>query len=510
MEWPIYFKNILRVGNLKSNVGVVTLWTERDVVANALKKSDYAVVGNLYAAAGINHMLRNIFANPRIRYLLMWGADMSQSGHALLKFMQKGIGPDYAIKETRGEIEKEIPLKAIKDFRKNVRIIDLRGKPLNMIADSIRSLPQLPPFAHVPQIFPQAKPQVTELPAESAGFRAEADTVAQTWLKIINLISLYGKTERSRYSSNNQLKEVLNLTAVVNREHPEEEYFPHYLPFSRDELKSYYPEMTTSRRIPGVAYNYGHRMRKYFGIDQIEKIKKLLKQRPFSKKAVAVLYDPKKDWADADGGDTPCLTQIMARVAAGKLYLTGAFRSQDMFHGWPRNAFALHQIQKEIADYLRLPMAPLITITHSAHIYADDWQTAAAILQDNYLSELKYEPRFPHLKLDPRGNWLIDVDYKAGFTPGQFYCAPAHTYAIKQRVRSLKGKIIARHFPDATMSRPDWVIEGRTAKEVYWQIVDWERLVLPSHCFLIGEELTKAEIALRMNISFKMDAPLVL
>jgi len=37
-EWPVYFKNILRVGNLESNVGVVTLWTERDVVEKAILK----------------------------------------------------------------------------------------------------------------------------------------------------------------------------------------------------------------------------------------------------------------------------------------------------------------------------------------------------------------------------------------------------------------------------------------------------------------------------------------
>jgi thymidylate synthase len=105
------------------------------------------------------------------------------------------------------------------------------------------------------------------LPSEEVGFRAEGDTVAQTWLKIINLITKYGKTEKTRYASNNQLKEILNLTAVIRKENPDQEYFPHYLPFSYNELKAYYPEMMTNRVIPGVAYNYGYRMRTYFKID---------------------------------------------------------------------------------------------------------------------------------------------------------------------------------------------------------------------------------------------------
>jgi thymidylate synthase len=179
-EWPIYFKNILRVGEIDSNVGVVTLWTERDVIQKRLDKKDYCVIGNLYAAAGINHMLRNIFANPNIRYLVMWGADMSQSGHALLKFMQNGIDDKYQIVGGRGEIEKEIGRSAVEDFRKHIEVIDLRGKPMAMVKETIAKLPKKEPFAKKPCLFPPAKPQISSLPSEEVGFRAEGDTVAQT------------------------------------------------------------------------------------------------------------------------------------------------------------------------------------------------------------------------------------------------------------------------------------------------------------------------------------------
>lgn len=506
MDWPILYKNILRVGNIRSPVGVVTLWTERDVIAHALDKKNYCAVGNLYAVAGINHMMRNIFANPAIRYLILWGADMSGSGHALLKFMQLGIDRQYAIIGVKGEIEKEIPREAIEEFRQRVELIDLRGKPLSVLKEIIETLPKKPPFAPKPRFFPPSQPSATSFPSEDVGFRAEGATVVQTWLKIINMISRYGKTEKTRYASNNQLKEILNLTAVVTDENPDKEYFPQYLPFSYQELKAYYPEIMTSRVIPGVSYNYGHRMRIYFTVDQIAEIKKLLASRPFSKKAIAITYDPRKDWKDANVGDTPCLTQLLCRVTGDKLLLTAHFRSQDMFHGWPRNAYALRKLQKDIADSIRLSMGPLSTITHSAHMYADDWKTAETILADNFLKELNYQPRYPHLELDPRGNWIIDVAYDTDYSPDPFYAAPLYTYAVKGY--PLKGKITATLYPDERMSRPLVTFEGRTAKEVFWHIVDWDMMALPSHIFSIGEELTKAEIALRLGIEFQMDAPL--
>lgn len=516
-DWPIYFKNILRVGNLESNIGVVTLWTERDVVEKALDKNEYAAIGNLYAAAGINHMMRNIFANPMIRYLIIWGADMSQSGHALVKFMEKGIDSNYKILDARGELEKEIPKSAIEEFRKSVKVIDLRGKPLADVKKTINILPKEKPFSRKPKLFPPAKPAVKEWPSESVGFRVEGDTVAQTWLKIINLIQKYGKTEKTRYASNNKLKEILNLTAVINQENPEKEYFPHYLPFSYQELQAYYPEMMTARRIPGAAYNYGDRMRHQVAIDddkkvsfvnQIKEIIELLKRRPFSKKGYAVLYRA-DDWLKADSSDTPCMTQIHARVTQNKLFLTAYFRSQDMFHGWPRNAFAIRKLQKEIADGAGFPMGPLTIITMSAHMYADDWKTCEEILKSSFLKELKYQPRFPHLIVDKRGNWLIDVEYQTEYSPDPFYSAPVHTRALKvKNEKKMKGKIIAKLFPDEKMQTPVFEIEGRTAKEVFWQIVDWEIMSQPSHIFSIGEELTKAEIALRMGLEFKMDSPL--
>lgn len=487
-------------------------------------------MGNLYAAAGINHIIRNVFANPNIRYIVIWGADMSQSGHAFLKFMEKGIDSEYSFIDARGQIEKEIPLEAVNEFRNNVQVIDMRGRKTEDLVATVKKLKPTTAFAKKPRLFKPATSSVETFPSEQVGFRVESDKVAKTWLRIINLISRYGRVEKTRYASNNQLKEILNLTAVIDAEDPDNEYFPHYLPFSINELKAYYPELMTKRRIPGTAYNYGARLRDLDGLNQIEEIKKLLKRRPFSKKLAMFTYDLKSDFKKLDESDTPCLTHVLGRVEDGKFILTAHFRSQDMFHGWPRNAFALRKLQKEIADFAKLPLGQLCVITHSAHMYADDWNLAKELVEQNWWTEFKWKPPLYRYN-DPRGNWIIEVDYKGTVERSPFGFPSAATWVLKldyssSEARSLlknssrsalqnsnnktiesKGKIVAKLYTQ-DMSKVLAQFEGRTAKEVYWQIADLDFMFRHDHSFSLGEELAKAEMALRLGLEFEIDKPL--
>src|SRR3989344_6889308 len=108
-NWPLLYKDILKVKNPRHHVAVCCLWTERQVIETLLKNVEYNTIGNLYSAQGINAMIRNIFANPHIRVIVIWGAEMSLSGHSLLMFSKKGVDKDRKIIAGRGEIEAEIP-----------------------------------------------------------------------------------------------------------------------------------------------------------------------------------------------------------------------------------------------------------------------------------------------------------------------------------------------------------------------------------------------------------------
>ena len=78
-------------------------------------------------------MIRNVYANPHIRKIVLWGADLSRSGQALLALKEYGVDNDFFIvgDEKKGQIEKEIGRDAIDLFRESVDVINLRGKPIS-------------------------------------------------------------------------------------------------------------------------------------------------------------------------------------------------------------------------------------------------------------------------------------------------------------------------------------------------------------------------------------------
>jgi thymidylate synthase len=502
-NWPILYRDVLLKGNLDSCVGVCSLWTQREIVQKIINDAGrYAVIGNLYSAQGINAMIRNIMANPRIRYVVLWGAELSLSGHSLLQLIKNGLDSNRQIIGGRGEIEAEIPAAAVDQFRRAVEVIDLRGRRADLLVKTLKTLPPKPPFANKARVFAPAKVVTRILPSEKVGFRVEAKTCAQTWLKILNLIDKYGLVKPSRYSQKNEIREVLNLTAVVTEENPKRVYFPAYLPFSATELQAYYAEFLTARQFPGTAYNYGHRLRQHFGVDQIQKIKDLIKARPDSKKMLAVTTDVKLDWSRANQGDTPCLTQILGSVYDHRFYLTAHFRSQDMVHGWPRNALALRQLQADIAKDSGYKLGPLTLITHSAHIYSDDFILVKDILAKHYDRELGFSPAV-HFEFDPRGNVVVEV---VKMPKNKTWPEPT-PLAVSRGLKKVKdkGRMIR-----ATLFAPNGgaavkVFEGRTAQEVAWQMTDDGYLQLPAHAMYVGMELQRAEAAIINHKPYSQD-----
>lgn len=491
-KWPILYPDILRVKNLNSPVGIATMWTERDAVVKLLGDLDYCAVGNLYSGAGITPMIRNIYAHPTIRTIVLWGADLSRSGQALVDFMEKGVDSEYRIPtEKESYIEKEIDKESLELFRKNIRLINLRGKPVEELKKTVRELTKekAEPFAK-PKTFAIKKPAPFTFPSEQAGFRVSNKTIAQTWLKVLNTIMRYGRNKKTRYTQTNELKEVLNLMAVITSEDPENFYLPHYLPFLQKDLDTYYPQVLSAKKIPNIAYTYGQRLRDHDGVDQIGEIIKLIKDRPFSKKMAAFTPKIKEDWDNVNQGDTPCLTQVLASVQDDRLFFTVHFRSQDMVHGWPRNMFSLRKLQKLILDEsgADLKLGPITIVTHSAHIYSDDYELVEKILKENYEKELGFAKN-AHFEFDPRGNIVIELDGRKkkgeGWVKGE-------------------GKITAKLFaPDGGLLLKQW--EGQTAYEIYTQITDWDFLRIPSHAMYIGTELQRAEEALFRGEFYNQD-----
>lgn len=501
MNWPILYKHVLAVKDPRNPVGVAVMWTERQVVADLLKQYEYCVIGNLYSSAGISAMIRNIYANPNIRKIVLWGADLSRSGQALVALMENGVDENNFIigDEKMGQIEKEIGTEAIDLIRKSVHVVNLRGKPVSEFQKTVAELSRWKskPFCE-PKMFPTSRPKPFTFPSEQIGFRIHGDTTAQTWLKLLRAILRYGRNKTTRYTQENELKELLNLIAIVYNENPDHPYFPAYFPFEKKDLETYYPQVLSAKHIPGIAYTYGQRLRSHDGIDQIQNIIDLIKTRPFSKKMVAFTANVKEDWNQVNKGDTPCLTQVICSLQDGKLFMTTHFRSQDMVHGWPRNVFSMHKLQKLIADETGYPLGAFVMITHSAHIYSDDYELVEKTLDENYEKELGYTSR-QMFEEDPRGNVVIEIEQLASDTGNQ-PIKPDHKRkrGRPKRVKNVHEIVAKLYAPEGGLLLKEW--RGKTAMEVYVQMINiGDYLVLPSHLVYVGTELQRAEYAIKTH-----------
>ena len=472
-NWPVYFKNALKVGNLKSNVGIATLWTRMDKIVSGLKKDSYAVVGQLYSEAGVNFIVRNILANPKIRYVVLAGQEhpREKSGQAFINLIEKGVDKENRIIGTKnGFIDKEIPQKAINQFRKSIKIIDLRGviNP-SKIQKTIEKLPPLKEFAS-PRLYPSASLQKSNFPSDRTPEKIKADYIAQAWVEILRYVMRFGNDEMTNYGT--MAREVPNLIVVITKENPFKPKLPSYLNLTRKDILSYIKEEFVSPTLKGEKYySYGERLYAMppKKINQIEIIVKKLKKDFNDRGAIAVLWDVEKDNKILRN---PCLVLIQGKIIKDNFDLTAYFRSNDMYGAWPLNAFALRALQYEIAKRLKKRVGILTTISSCAHIYQERWKEAEKIIE-------KHGKRL-FCEWDPRGNFVINIE---------------------------KGKIKVLHYsPDGRKILEKY--EGKTAREIFDKINLNRGVSQRAHAFYLGKELYKAEMAIKKGFLYRQDKEL--
>lgn len=86
-------------------------------------------------------------------------------------------------------------------------------------------------------------------------------------------------------------------------------------------------------------------------------------------------------------------------------------------------------------------------------------------------------------KFDAMGNFRIEVD-------------------------EVDESIVASHFITAQDCKPDVIVKGKTAENVYSKIMELDLVSLLDHAAYLGSELMKAEITLKTRKSFLQDKPL--
>lgn len=478
MDWPLFFKDQLEIGNRESQVGICTLWTEKEKIMERIGKEEYCVIGNLYTAMGINAMIKNILANPRIRYLVLCGKDMNKSGEALVSFMKNGIDSKRKIVGHEAYIDSSVPIDLVEKFRSNVKLIDMRERE-DEISNKISSLPELPAFME-PVFIEEEDKTFPSMPADRVCFTVRDSTIGNAWLNILDIIMKFGEEKDSEYGV--KQKEIINLVSVIDGD---DKVIAEWFRFNENDLKAYYPQMLSSSKTNGISYTYGERLFSHplyhtikisdkwknevnITFNQIKSIIEHLKKAPYTRRAVAFTWNIE---LDSKSEHPPCLTQLSWNIKNRKLYQTAVIRSNDMFGAWPLNAFALRKLQKRIAEEIGIKAGGMIIISNSAHIYEQNWKESMDILNKHFTGKsLEFET-------DILGYFLVSV--KDG------------------------DIVVQHHLPDGRKS--DYKFIGKSAIELYRKIMHEGLVSKLDHAAYLGKELARAEQALKNDKEFFQD-----
>lgn len=124
---------------------------------------------------------------------------------------------------------------------------------------------------------------------------------------------------------------------------------------------------------------YGHRLRRRFGFDQLERAYLALKNSPDSRQVVLQIWDPGIDLPDEAGRvaarDVPCNVLSMLKVRDGKLEWTQVMRSNDLFRGVPYNFVQFTVLQEVMAGWLDLEVGSYDHLSDSLHVYEEDFES---------------------------------------------------------------------------------------------------------------------------------------
>lgn len=153
---------------------------------------------------------------------------------------------------------------------------------------------------------------------------------------------------------------------------------------------------------------FGPRIRNWHGIDQLSEVIKLLNNRPESRRASMVLFDPIYDFQESKDVSTCVAVHFTTRL--GSLDMTVDMRSMSILGSSSltgNNSFEWSILHEIVAFCTQNNVGSLIFNINSFHLYQEDSRQAELILKNNQISNLaeyyiKYDYSTKIEKLDEK------------------------------------------------------------------------------------------------------------
>ncbi|MCH8519143.1 MAG: thymidylate synthase [Nanoarchaeota archaeon] len=470
-SWPHYYSKMIHTTNKQSNVAILTLWSRKDIYIKSIPSHLYNSIGQLYSREeGVSTLIRNLCLNTYITDLVIVGVDLNHCADALLALFEKGVNEKNEILcEYYSKLDDEISKDAIQRIRENVTLHDFRHfKDKEELSKQIELLQkkEIKPYFEI-EMFKEAQIKTPQtFPSSKTNYSIHSLYVKDAWIQILKHIMKFGILKDSQYEE--KQRELITITSTITKEDPNDFKLIEEFGFTKEELDSYIPQVTSINEIEGLEYTYGQRLMNHKKINQIDNIIEQINAEEFTRRAVAFTWDVTRDY---NSPKCPCLNLVQVLVQDNILHMTCYFRSNDMYEAWPRNTFALRYLQKMICEKTHKSLGNLTIISNSAHIYERSFRKVEAILE----------------KKQKKVTWDQD---------------PNGTIAIN----NIDNKIVVKHL-DTNGQRLEQ-FEGTSAIELYKYIANSLKISDISHAMDIGCELQKAQIALEQNIEYMQDQPL--
>lgn len=417
---PLYCGDKLKIVNPYGTVGIITLWSGVDYIERNLIKigvnlnpsdSPVAVIGTLYGN-GLRELLRNLLYNPQIDTLVVFGRNRSGSAEDLIAFFENGIEPVNMDQKTPFFFEGAEPV----IIRGRKRIIDGLVTP-----EMFKSRPKVF-FAGEPQdretperiryFFEHYRPDgsknfiervvvplpdfsVVHYPSNPRTHTIWANDPVTAWKDLIHTLFLFGNPVRLRKGKRRELQ---NVKVVIERPEPVSDDELDRYGFDHEYVRRYEREFLASELPEDTSYTYGHRMRSYFGWDQIEKVITRLIDDPEDRRCYIVLWDPRGDMEAEES--VPCLVSVFFRHYGNKLTLTATFRTHNALDAWLVNLHGLMALQRYVSSTVGMEPGAITVISHSISIDEGELDRAQRIASEK---EFRY-------RLDPMGYFRISLD----------------------------------------------------------------------------------------------------
>ena len=462
-----YYKNVVLFDDEKENgVAIITGWKNPHLIQNKLSeaaKERVVSIGPLYTKNGINFILANLFLNPQVSHLVVLEDSdiyqgVSDSVDEFLHFLETAEVNFQKKFQTDSVYIKEF----CDYFKSHVSVV--KSGDLDSFLKSIKREDLGNWRSDVVEFSPEVVETKSRLDSEKIGFMVRAATVKEAWQRSLKLIGTYGNRKLSDYDE--EQLELMDLSIIVREENLDEPSMVGELGITKEELDLYEASLLSAEKPDGVQYTYGERFRNYADIDQLQYLINTLKKKLYSRRAVAVLWNPT---IEVHEDEVPCMNLYQAIVQDNRLYMIAYIRANDVYNGFPRNIYGLLKIQDELCKSLNLEKGYVNTVAGSAHVYQRNFGDIQTYVDGNV----------SFCEEDERGYFFIE---------NKDECINVSFYN--------RDGVLEREY------------QGMTATSLRdkccFHISNFD------HAFYLGQELTKAEIALENDFPYVQDKKLVL